>query len=160
MIPIETEISYIRLNELHPAIRAKGILAYDKSVKTTPVGVHPVITETLRSFEKQLAYWKQGRDNKHEVITYSKPGQSYHQYGLALDFVLVVDGHLHWAVDHNWITVINCFKEQGFSSGIYFKPEKKRDPPHIQNRMGYTWRELLVKYNNNEFIEGTKYLKL
>ena len=34
----------------------------------------------------------------------------------------------------------------------------EEDNPHIENRFGYHWKELLVKYQNKEFIPGTQYV--
>lgn len=40
-----------------------------------------------RSFAEQQAVYDQGRANPGAIVTYAKPGDSYHQYGLAFDVV-------------------------------------------------------------------------
>lgn len=43
-----------------------------------------------RSFETQAATYAQGRSTPGPVVTNAKPGDSYHQYGLAVDVVPTV----------------------------------------------------------------------
>lgn len=133
---------------LHPAIRDKAILAYNKAVQVTPVGVHPSITETVRSFARSDELWAQGRTKPGQIVTNAKAGESYHNYGLAIDFVIQVNGMPDWTVNDNWMKVVSCFKEQGFFWGGDFIMIK--DFPHFENRLGYNWRTLLAKYNAGE----------
>jgi peptidoglycan LD-endopeptidase CwlK len=139
-----------RLQLLHPAIREEAIQAYNEAVKATPVGVHPYITETLRTFEKQQEYYNQGRTTPGDIITYSKPGQSYHQYGLALDFVNLINGKPYWPKDplndKNWMIVVKIFEAHGFQAGIRWQG-KKQDAPHFEKRFGHNWSELLAIHN-------------
>jgi peptidoglycan L-alanyl-D-glutamate endopeptidase CwlK len=152
-------LSIDKLKILHPLIRQDAIDAYLESVAKTPVGCHPYITETYRSFEKQAEYYAQGRTKPGAIITHAKPGQSYHQYYLALDFVLLIDGSESWIVDKNWLIVVDCFKKYGFEWGGDF-PTNKEDYPHFEKRLGYIWEDLLILYNNKDFISGTEYLNL
>jgi hypothetical protein len=46
------QTSIKRLKQLHPLIRQKALDAYAEAVKVTPVGVHPFITQTLRTFKE------------------------------------------------------------------------------------------------------------
>lgn len=152
------DISIDRLNQLHPAIRQSAIEAYDEAVKATPENVHPIITQTVRSFEESTKLYAQGRTEPGKIVSNSKAGQSYHNYGLALDFALKVDGVIVWNVTDDWMTVVNIFKKHGFYWGGDF--QKFKDYPHLENRMGYNWRDLLVMHNTGKFIPGTKYLDL
>lgn len=146
-----------KLMLLHPAIRSSAIAAYNKAVKITPVGVHPSITETMRSFERSDELYAQGRTKSGKIVTNAKAGQSYHNYGLAIDFVLQVNGLPDWTVNDNWMKVVNCFKERGFFWGGDFKIIK--DYPHFENRLEYTWRTLLAKYKAGE-IDNNGYVIL
>lgn len=148
-------VSEGKLMLLHPAIKNNALIAYRKSVQITPVGVHPSITETLRSFSRSNELYAQGRTMPGKIVTNAKAGQSYHNYGLAIDFVINVNGLPVWTVNENWMKVVTCFKEQGFFWGGDFKTLK--DNPHFENRMGYNWRTLSAKYNageidNNGFV--------
>lgn len=129
-----------RLNQLHPKIREKALAAYKEAVRVTPVGVHPYITQTLRTFAESDALYAKGRTTKGPKVTNAKAGQSFHNYGLALDFVNQVDGKTPWVVDENWMKVVRVFKKHGFVWGGDFKSIP--DAPHFEMTLGYTWREL------------------
>lgn len=146
-------ISLAKLQLLHPAIRQDAIDAYNEAVQKTPVGVHPFITQTYRSFEESDAIYQQGRTKPGAIVTYAKAGQSYHNYSLALDFVIMVGGKMVWKIDENWMTVVNIFKKYGFEAGIDWKG-KKRDAPHFQKTLGYNWRKLLALHNAGKVDEN------
>ena len=151
-------ISENRLLMLHPKVRGKALIAYQKAVNITPAGVHPFITETLRSFERSNELYAQGRTKPGKKVTNAKAGASFHNYGLAIDFVIQVNGLPVWTVNENWLIVVKCFKEEGFAWGGDFKSIP--DAPHFEMTLVYKWRELLAKYNNKDFIPGTEYLNL
>lgn len=144
------------LNLLHPGIRQSAIDAYSKAVNDTPTDVRPLITSTLRTFDEQAAIYAQGRTSPGAIVTNSKPGQSYHNFGLALDFVLVIHGKLIWEVDNNWMIVVNSFKEYGFDWGGGWKGFK--DYPHLENRLGMNWKQMLALHDSKQFILGTDYI--
>jgi peptidoglycan L-alanyl-D-glutamate endopeptidase CwlK len=139
-------ISENRIALLHPKIRHKAFVAYREAVHVTPVGVHPFITEGIRSFKESDEDYAQGRTKPGPIISYAKGGQSYHNYGLAVDFVILINGKMHWIVDYNWMKVVECFKKQGFTWGGDW-PHPKTDPPHLEMTFGYNWRDFLAKYN-------------
>lgn len=150
--------SLSRLQQLHPAIRDKAIDAYSEAVRLTPSGVHPYITETLRSFGRSADLYAQGRTKPGEIVTWAKAGQSYHNYGLALDFVIQVNGKEDWTVNANWMVVVNVFKSHGFTWGGDWK--NKKDSPHFEMQMGHNWQYYLALHNSGIFIEGTNYVKI
>ena len=59
-------------------------------------GIDMLITCTLRSNEEQAALYAQGRTAHGPKVTNAPPGQSAHNYGLALDVVPVVNGKPDW----------------------------------------------------------------
>lgn len=147
-----------RLLQLHPKVKSFALMAYREAVRITPIGVHPYITETIRTFEKSDEYYAQGRTKPGSIITQAAGGASYHNYGLAIDFFIQKNGLPHWVVDDNWMKVVKCFKEHGFAWGGDFKSFK--DNPHFEMTFGYGWRDLLKKYNAKDFIPGTKFVNL
>ena len=156
--------SILRLNQLHPIIRQDALDAYAEAVKTTPVGVHPFITQTYRTFAESNKLYAQGRTEPGAIVTNSKAGQSYHNFGLALDFVNEINGKIIWpndpVNDKNWMIVVNCFKKRGFTWGGDFSGGFK-DYPHLEKKLGYNWKQLLSMYNaGNNFIVNHIYLKL
>jgi peptidoglycan LD-endopeptidase CwlK len=56
-----------------------------------------LVTCTLRSGAEQDALYAKGRTVPGRIVTYARAGQSAHQYGLALDFVIVDSGKLNLA---------------------------------------------------------------
>ena len=141
----EDLISINRLKQLHPKLRDKAIEAYREAVRVTPVGVHPFITETLRSFERSDELYAQGRTKPGSIVTNAKGGSSYHNFSLALDFVIQKNGKMDWTINKDWMKVIEIFEKYGFKSGLYFKSIK--DAPHLEMTFGYTVKQLLELHN-------------
>lgn len=145
-------ISIERLNQLHPLIRNDAILSYNESISIMPVGVKILITQTMRSFEESAHLYAQGRTEPGSIVTKAQAGQSYHNYGLGIDFVLLVGGKMIWKVDENWMTVVNIFKKYGFKWGGDWKG-KFKDYPHLEKTLGHNWRDLLVLHNTGKVDE-------
>jgi peptidoglycan L-alanyl-D-glutamate endopeptidase CwlK len=78
---------------LHPVFREKAgeLLAQLKSE-----GVPFLLFEGYRSPERQQYLYAQGRTRPGPVVTRAQPWTSYHQYGLAGDFVLFENGAWSW----------------------------------------------------------------
>src|SRR6185312_16840264 len=153
-------VSENRLLQLHPKVRDKAIAAYRKAVRITPVGVHPFITQTLRTFKESDDLYAQGRSKPGKIVTNAPGGSSFHNYGLAIDFVLQVNGLPKWEVNADWMKVVKCFKDQGFAWGGDFKSIKYN--PHFEMTSGYTWHQLLEKHNCSDYMAGkdSQYLRL
>lgn len=75
------------------------------------------------------------------------------------DFVIWDDGQDDWVVDNNWMIVVECFKRKGFSWGGDWGGNIV-DNPHLEKKGNYNWRDLLIKYNNKDFIVGTEYVNI
>lgn len=98
------------------------------------VDLHDLITCTLRSGTEQNALWEQGRSVPGKIVTYAKAGQSAHQYGLALDFCLLVNGKANWnGEDEPWNRAINLANARGLQS---LRP---MESAHLQHPR---WREI------------------
>lgn len=148
-----------QIQTCHPKIRQAVLDAYSESVKETPSGVHPIITQGYRTFAESDALYQQGRTTSGSIVSNAKAGQSWHNYGLAVDFVNIVNGNQNWNVDTNWMIVVNIFKSHGFTWGGDF-PGTFKDYPHFEMKLGLTLSEALAKYNNKDFIEGTNYINI
>lgn len=151
--------SIVQLNTLHPLIRKDAIAAYKEAVRLTPNGVHPVINEGLRSFARSNQLYAQGRTKPGPIVTNAKAGQSLHNFALAVDFFLLINGKDVWTVEDNWMIVVKCFKDKGFTWGGDFKGRFK-DFPHLEKTNGLTWKQCLAKYNRKDFIPGTTYINI
>lgn len=151
--------SIAQINTLHPKLRDIALQAYNAAVKATPAGVHPIITQGYRTFAESDKLYQQGRTSPGEIVSNAKAGQSWHNYGLAVDFALVANGNAIWDQHNpNWSTVVNAFKMHGFTWGGDWTGFK--DYPHLEMKFGHTLSELLAKHNAKNFLPGTEYVNI
>jgi len=59
-------------------------------------GIEVLVTSTYRDNESQQALYNQGRTTPGKIVTNAKPGESFHNYGVAFDFVPLVNGKAVW----------------------------------------------------------------
>lgn len=155
-------ISFERAKLLHPAIRNEVIatLTAIEAAKFPP-NISIRIVQGLRTFEEQDALFL-----KKPKVTNSKGGQSYHNYGLAIDFALLIDGKLTWDIkvdndkdgEADWMEVVDSFEGLNYTWGGRF--HSITDNPHLEKTFGLNWRAMLAKYNAGDFISGTKYINI
>jgi len=101
---------------------------------------------TLRTFEEQQALYEQGRKSPGKVVTNAQAGQSYHNYGLALDFAPTApNGAIKWDDLEGFQTVGELAEGFGFQWGGRW-PQKDR--PHLQMSFGFKWEDLMAFYQS------------
>jgi peptidoglycan LD-endopeptidase CwlK len=83
----------VELAFLHPDIR-ESVRAIQRQVNGE--GFPFEIFEAYRSPQRQSSLYAQGRNRPGNVVTKARPWTSYHQYGLAVDFVLKINGNWSW----------------------------------------------------------------
>ncbi len=66
-------------------------------------GITVILTSTLRDFEAQADLYAQGRTKPGKIVTRAKPGQSWHNYGLAADVLPLRHGKPVWGTDGDGI---------------------------------------------------------
>ena len=82
-----------KLEDLRDGTRAKA----EKFVRQcASVGIDVLITSTYRDNESQGALYAQGRSTPGPRVTNARPGESFHNYRIAFDFVPIVDGKAQW----------------------------------------------------------------
>ena len=162
---VREEVKNIYLNEIIPALSGKAICRF---------------AYTLRTFAEQDALYAQGRtklfDDKGKrlgVVTKAKGGQSIHNFGLALDIVLLKDTNndgkfesASWETNidfdkdgkSDWMEVVNILKRNGWIWGGDWKSFK--DAPHFEKTFGHTWKTLLPNHQKGDFINGTNYVRI
>ncbi len=80
---------------------------------------------------------------------HARAGQSYHNYGLAIDVVEISNGAAIW--NTNWSGLSQIGKGQGFQWGGDWQ---RKDKPHFEMNFGYHWSDLSKKsLLNNGFIK-------
>lgn len=86
------QISAARIQLLHPVVvdEVLNIVEVCNASLTSHSQVR--IVQGFRSFPEQQALYNQGRTTPGPRVTAAKAGQSYHNYGLAVDFCLLIDG--------------------------------------------------------------------
>ena len=135
----------------------------NKSIKNMGSGINPVvkesalelirraykekiylfITDGYRSNAEQQALYNKGRRgiDGESVVTNAKPGTSYHNYGLAVDFVLSnEDGSkAYWSMNAAWKRAAAIGELLGFEWGGRWKFV---DNPHLQMTGGLSIKQL------------------
>lgn len=147
-------ISVKRLQQLHPKLRDEAIALFAEAECALSGRAKPRVTFSLRTFQEQQALYEQGRTRPGPIVTNAKPGSSFHNYGLAIDFALIIDGvSVSWDAlkDYDgdrvadWMEVVKVFKAHGWEWGGDW--QTITDKPHLQKTFGFTWRQLLDKHN-------------
>lgn len=166
-------ISIPRIETLHPKIRST--VKYLIEAAETKLGPKAAIriVQGLRTFAEQDALYAQGRTKPGNRVTNSKGGQSYHNYGLAVDFAILYDKDnngsfeaMSWdtKLDANhdgeadWMEVVDVFEADNFTWGGRF--HSIVDQPHFEQTFGFNWRYMLSLYNKKYFINGTQYINI
>ncbi len=162
------KVSQDRIDQLHPSIRLDVSNLIEKINTKVLTGRAKVrIAQGLRTFAEQDALYAQGRTKPGKKVTNAKGGQSIHNYGLAVDIVLILDGKTaSWDEksdfdrdqQSDWIEVVTEFKRAGFSWGGDWRTFK--DMPHFEKTSGLSLKQIQDKYKNKDFIKGTTYINL
>lgn len=178
---MEDQITLQRIQLLHPKIRQEVEHIYRAQIVPALTGRAICrFAYTLRTLAEQDALYAQGRTRLFDangkrlgVVTKAKGGQSIHNYGLALDIVLVKDrdgnGSFETAswedtIDFDkdgradWMEVVQILKKNDWTWGGDWKSFK--DKPHFEKTFGHTWRTLLSKHQAKDFIPGTNYVNI
>jgi len=131
------------LKGLHPVVLSATIKLIDRSFAK---GIPIVITQGYRSIAEQNALYAQGRTKPGKIVTNAPGGRSLHNYGVAIDFALLLpDGkQVSWDMlrDGNrngrrdWDEIVEIAKNLGFEWGGDWKTFV--DTPHFQITFGLT----------------------
>ena len=145
-----------RIQLLHPKLRDEASSIYDEICAALSGRGMCRFAYTLRTFAEQNALYAQGRSVPGKIVTNARGGQSYHNYGLAIDIVLIIDGKTaSWDVKtdfdgdgkSDWMEVVSIFKQHGWEWGGDWKFS---DQPHFQKTFGKSVRELQSLHLNGK----------
>ncbi|RDW17120.1 peptidase [Oceanobacillus arenosus] len=132
--------------ELHPLVDEKKNTLIQQALV---LNIHLVITDEFRSFEQQNALYEKGRSIEGNIVTNARAGETYHNYGLAIDYALINDaGDYIWDTTYDgnvngksdWFEVAELAKNLGFEWGGDWSGFK--DYPHLQMTFGLSIRQL------------------
>jgi len=169
-----------KINYLHPIIRGSVFNIYEEINRfALGIGLRCRINSTFRTPEEQKILYSYGRTvfykdgERTGKVTNAKPFQSFHNYGLALDFCLIEDRNFDGKFEsasfdiyrdfdgdgrRDYLEVIQIFKKYNFKSGSDFK--KFKDWPHIEKPI-LSIQDLKNKYDSGdtfqEIISGNVY---
>jgi peptidoglycan LD-endopeptidase CwlK len=131
-------------NLLCPAFAAQ-LIEFENRIKAA--GIPFLLFMGLRTFETQDELYAQGRTTPGKIVTNARGGDSWHNYGLAADYVLDLNGDkpgLQWSWNikadldadgaNDWKEMANIAEESGLEAGYFWM--KFPDAPHVQNRFG------------------------
>lgn len=140
----------VTLNDLYVKSAAK-LAQVDARVRTAAMalikkafaeGIYVQYSAGFRGAAEQQKAYNQGRTTPGQIITNARPGESYHNYGLAVDyFLLSANGKTGlWTVNAKWRRVAAIGKSLGFEWGGDWTGF--RDYPHLQMTGGLTISQL------------------
>ena len=142
-------ITLARIELLHPKLRTEAKEIYIAIYNALKGRAAVRFTHTLRTIAEQDALYAQGRTKPGKKVTNAKGGSSYHNYGLAIDICLILDGkEASWDTSKDfdkdgisdWMEAVAIFKSRGWEWGGDFKSIK--DAPHFQKTFGFTTTKL------------------
>ncbi|MDA1477499.1 peptidoglycan-binding protein [Bacillus changyiensis] len=124
---------------IHPVVKETAIEVIKRSYKE---GIYVQMTSGYRSFAEQNKLYAKGRTAPGKIVTNARAGQSNHNYGLAVDYVLLSsDGKTAiWTVNSKWKRVAQIAKALGFAWGGDWRSFK--DYPHLEMMGGLTLSQL------------------
>lgn len=146
-------IEYVRsksaskMSGLIPVVAAAALALIDRCYAR---GVYVLITHGYRTYAEQDALYAQGRTKPGKVVTKARGGESNHNFGVAIDFALLLaDGRsVSWdtLMDADkdslpdWSEVVEEAKKLGFAWGGDWRTFK--DMPHLEMTFGITTAQL------------------
>lgn len=159
---MKDKLTLERISYLHPKLREEAIDIYEEIVLALTGNAICRFSFTFRTFAEQDKIYAQGRTRPGRKVTNAKGGQSYHNYGLAIDVVLLIDKDKNgthetasWDTkpDHDgdgksdWLEIVAIFKRYGWTWGGDWK---FYDAPHFQKTFGYSVMQLQKLHRDNK----------
>jgi peptidoglycan LD-endopeptidase CwlK len=125
------------LNSLRPEIRP---LADAFLGACSAANIDILVTCCYRSNEEQAALYAQGRTTPGHIVTNAPPGESAHNYGLALDVVPIVNGKPDWrGTDPVW-QQLGALGEQAGLTWLGAPGSRFPEEPHMELP---NWRQVV-----------------
>lgn len=182
------KVTFQRIATAHPALRDELTKIYGEASEALKGRASLRYSFVLRSPSEQDALYAQGRKSLGEVnilrknanmppitieenkvtVTDAPAWQSMHNYGLAVDIVLIIDGKTaSWDTksdfdgdkQSDWMEVVKVFKAHGWTwGGDAWK--NRIDKPHFEKTFGLSLAQLNAKRIAKDFIPNTGYVNL
>jgi peptidoglycan L-alanyl-D-glutamate endopeptidase CwlK len=161
---MKDNITLERIKLIHPKLREEVMEIYDEICEALSGSAMCRFSHTLRTFAEQNVLYAQGRTKPGKIVTNAKGGLSYHNYGMAIDIVLIANGAASWDIGKDfdadgkadWMEVVSIFKQFGWEAGIDWK---FRDAPHFQKSLGYSVRQLVAMHQSG-MVDNHGFVKI
>lgn len=126
-----------KVEDLHPKV---ADLCRQFLSRCNEAGIDVLITSTYRDHESQAELYAQGRTKPGAKVTNAKPGQSFHNWRVAFDFVPIVNGKAAW----NDLALFTRCGEIAESIGLEWagRWKKMKEMAHCQYTGGLTIADL------------------
>jgi peptidoglycan LD-endopeptidase CwlK len=148
------KVTLERIQLLHPKLRTEVANMYTEICQALSGRALCRFAYTLRTEKEQNDLYAKGRTTPGPKVTNAKAFESYHNYGLAVDIVLLVDKDKNgsyesasWETDvdfdgdgvSDWMEVVKVFKKYGW---VWGGDWKFLDKPHFEKSFGYSVMDL------------------
>ena len=162
------KITLDRIELLHPKLRDEAKAIYTEICQALTGKAMCRFAYTLRTFAEQDALYLQK-----PKVTNAKGGQSYHNYGLAIDIVLLIDKDNNGSYEtaswdtkndfdgdqkSDWQEIVSIFKRYGWEWGGSWATFP--DMPHFQKTFGYSIVQLQELHKKQIANKQVGYLSL
>ena len=130
-----------KLKGLYPDFGSKVVSAWNRFHKAH--GLRSRMTDGHRSFASQDLLYEMGRKTRGRIVTHSKGGESFHNYGLACDVAFRgMDPYLQCNPNSGalWKAYGDALNAVGLVWGGNFKSLK--DNPHAECSYGFSTKDL------------------
>ena len=149
---VEQAIKRNKVSQAYKEVLARGV---EMVKRCHAEGIYVLFTDGLRTMTDQATLYGKGRASyiyggkqygnpKVGKVTNALPGNSFHNYGLALDFVLTDANakEIFWTRNKKWERAAAIAKELGFTWGGDWKGFV--DNPHIEYTNGLTLSQIKI----------------
>lgn len=143
-----------RVKQLHPKCRNTFKQFIEECENNFGI-ILRIMLPVYRTIEEQNALYAQGRTTVGSIVTKAKGGQSFHNYGLAVDLCEMSsdDKEVLWNFDMGLLDPIA--KKYNLEWGGNWQSIKDR--PHFQISYGHTWQQLL-KLHQDKHVDAQGYV--
>lgn len=134
---------------IQPLVQRKADMVVRDMLK---LGYKIKVFQGFRSIAEQDALYAQGRTKPGPIVTNARGGDSFHNYGVAVDIVFLdANNRPSWSQKHPWKTLGKVGKSHGFEWGGDWASFV--DLPHFQLLMSHT----LTDFKNKK-VDYKKYV--
>lgn len=129
---------------------------YDELCKVMPDNWQPY--SGLRTIKEQSLLWDKGRSLAGDVVTYSKAGESAHNYGCASDWTIWEKGKPIWpdSTSKEWFIYEDACYKVGLKWGGSFG---HIDCPHNELKISVRWPKVAIIFTSSGMVAAHQFIE-